>query len=547
MESINLKDFKILLVVVYEPLLMSNLHEELGISYIGAYLKSQGFTVNFMTVNGDEDVLDAITDMKPNLIGYTTYNASLNCILALCEKVKTKLKSVYNCLGGVCATAYGSTIMENNAQIDFVVRGEGEVTFYELALKLAQGDTPQGIEGLIYREKNRIITNRQRQLIQNIDELPWPSRDILEKNHLSVAQICTSRGCVSKCTFCTSQLIWKKWRGRDVISVVDEIEMIVNKYGIQIFNFVDNSFEDSEDRSIDRLYNLANEIVKRNLQIGYFSSFRAEFHRKATPDLMEILVKSGLYMVCVGFEAANEPDLKLYGKIATVEDNEKVIELFNKYHIAIDPGFINFNPYSTLDRLASNLQFLQRHGFAIRIYDLINRFQMYPGTALSKHLENSPLIDMSGLDEYSYYFHDLVIGQLYGHITKHCMSQQSRIKVEFEKIRFYAGNYSCYLRFTANKYYKENQPAYKILMAHVSYIECILFKLSNAMCKWFGCLLDLAKSGWDDISAVHISNEHLNIRYVQDVLKQLDKDKTNMFRKLMRIDSKCENKISYIL
>ena len=90
---------------------------------------------------------------------------------------------------------------------------------------------------------------------------------------------------------------------------VDEIEIIVKKYGIKIFNFIDCSFEDP-GTNYERMASIANEIKARELDIQYFVFVRAEFHRNASDELMKLLVSSGLSSVMIGVETGNEFDQK---------------------------------------------------------------------------------------------------------------------------------------------------------------------------------------------------------------------------------------------
>ena len=81
----------------------------------------------------------------------------------------------------------------------------------------------EDVRGLIYRKGDTIISNKDQDLIKDLDMLPPPARDLLVDNNIRFAQVLTSRGCTRNCSFCCSNGYWKKWRGRDIKKVIDEV------------------------------------------------------------------------------------------------------------------------------------------------------------------------------------------------------------------------------------------------------------------------------------------------------------------------------------
>ncbi len=192
--------------------------------------------------------------------------------------------------------------------------------------------------------------------------------------------------------FVAKQLFWAKWRGRSVANVVKEIEEIQKLYGIDaFFHFIDSSLEDP-DGGKKRLWDLINEILHRKLKIYFFANFRADFVRTASPELMRSLVSAGLCGACIGLESFNDDDLKLYGKIATAEDNHRIIKLFRQFDIHIQPGFININPYTTLDGLRQNIRSLKQYKMLCNRSMFLNQLSIFQGTAIHKKLQHDGLI-----------------------------------------------------------------------------------------------------------------------------------------------------------
>ena len=152
------------------------------------------------------------------------------------------------------------------------------------------------------------------------------------------------------------------------------------------FYFIDGSFEDP-DSNCSRMTEIAQGIIDRKLPIYYMALFRADFCRKATPELMELLKRSGLFTAFVGVEAANKDDLDLYNKRGNVSDSHESIKLFERYGIGLQIGFIATNPYSTTDNILANIDFLEQYAYLNRF----TSYEMYQGTPLQLKVCNDGL------------------------------------------------------------------------------------------------------------------------------------------------------------
>lgn len=121
------------------------------------------------------------------------------------------------------------------------------------------------------------------------------------------------------------------WRGRSIANIVDEMEYLYKEHGVLIFSFNDSSFEDAMPltEGKKRLATFANEILKRGLRILWTCCFRAETFKNNKEDieLIELMVKSGLYNLLIGVEAGNKRALNNFSKRATISDNYQSIEI----------------------------------------------------------------------------------------------------------------------------------------------------------------------------------------------------------------------------
>lgn len=205
------------------------------------------------------------------------------------------------------ATFSGKELLEKYPHIDFAIQGEGEITFLELVEALDAKKNLSDVLGIVYRFGNKVVENKSRPLIDNLDMLPFPDRDQFEQHNgkFQYVRLSTSRGCLGHCGFCSSfagrHQEGPRWRGRSPKNVVDEIEMLVKKYDFHTYDFVDSTFEDPGYKGKIRIEAIAREIINRNLDIFYNCCFRAENWSEKDNDLLRLLVDSGLEKVNIGF------------------------------------------------------------------------------------------------------------------------------------------------------------------------------------------------------------------------------------------------------
>lgn len=535
------REFKVLLLVPYVNGMFEGL-EELGIGYIAAILRNKGNEVMLTSARWKMVDYDKIRAFKPDIAGIPVYERTKQAVYEISQKLKQLLPDIYVCIGGTQPTYNGEEMMKEAPFIDFAIKGEGELAMRELVSCLEQEQDIKAIRGLIFREGDRIISNTLQPVIGNLDGLPFPARDIIVENKLNVAQISTSRGCTGRCSFCSSQLFWKKWRGREVNNIVDEIEDLATKYGIKMFSFIDSSFEDPGIRS-GRISRIAEEIIRRNLHIHYFIDVKADFHIDGSSALIELLKRSGLITVMIGIESGNDDDLKLYNKKATLADNQKTIELFRNTGVIVKCGFINFNPYSSFESLRKNIDFLEKYGFAFSLECTATRFVMYKGTSLYNRVVHDSLMKTEEFHETAYNFQDPRIEPLCDYVWNY-MRQNDTTGKSFAVIRFF-DPYFLIILSNCKTFFKEepgHSAAYKLVIdfeneykpqIHMKYNE-----LNTRVAGWFRELLKLAENGWNSTIADELSAQYLAGEYLKILADSLTKMRNKMYISLSRLDSK---------
>ncbi|NIP66711.1 radical SAM protein, partial [Candidatus Bathyarchaeota archaeon] len=166
--------------------------------------------------------------------------------------------------------------MRENPLVDIVCMAEGERTIVELAHKLERNGDLHDVKGIAHRSGDHIKVNQPRELIQNLDSLPFPARHLLPMDKYTVlgqepsaGGIITSRGCPFQCVFCSSSLLsGKKFRARSPKNVVHEIEHLRHYHGISFVEFLDDLFTLDQERVVD----ICKEIGRRHLDVEWVCS-----------------------------------------------------------------------------------------------------------------------------------------------------------------------------------------------------------------------------------------------------------------------------------
>lgn len=264
----------------------------LGIIYLAGYARDKGIDVSLIDGLGEKifqrnfwkDNLYYIGMSFDEIINRINHETDFICLsanftlqrklhLEIIKRIRKKFPRVKIIVGGNDSTLHPEEYL--NDEVDFAILGEGENTLYELVSRLTDGGDYTQIDGLAYREKDGAIkTNPKTKFIENLDEVPFPARDLLPlenywKKKIShgpikekYTPIASSRGCPLNCAYCSSIVFWqRKWRARSPKNFVDEVEECVNKYGITEFEIEDDVFSFNMQRAVD----ICDEIIRRGL------------------------------------------------------------------------------------------------------------------------------------------------------------------------------------------------------------------------------------------------------------------------------------------
>ncbi len=271
---------------------------------------------------GRGEQLAYISDIRPDIVGLTAVTDDIDDVLAMAKKIKSALPDCRIVLGGHHATAKPDDAYPD---IDTIVIGEGESSFHDLLLKAEKGEPWPAVYQTPTHLKN-IDFPPAWDLVKDLGIYKMTGRPFI---YHPFANIIASRGCPHRCTFCSSSM-WRRakpfFRFRSPESVADEIEHMVDKYGIRNFVFLD----DALNGNVKHLDKMLDEMIRRKLKIRWESSFLGD-ERHLPEYLFPKLKASG----CVGFnfgvESGSPRVLKGIRKAIELDEVERAMRLTKKY------------------------------------------------------------------------------------------------------------------------------------------------------------------------------------------------------------------------
>lgn len=319
----------------------------LAFSSIGAYIEQYGYDVKIIDMPalnlGWEDIPTVIKKERPDVVGISgIITAKVYNCMALAKIIKDTSPRIIIVIGGLHFTLVPEESLKICRQFDYVVIGEGEVTFLELIRMIEKGKKKKDMEcikGIAYLgEDGNYVQTETRPFIDDLDTLPMPAYHLLPMDRYtfpllekSTITCVFSRGCTYRCTFCAERVVWKNtYRERSAKKIVDEIELLIKKYGRKGFYISDDSFLKNEVRNIEFL----NEMEKRNLY-GKFRIFSRVDHIIKNRGLLERFKKIGLTVIFVGIESFSQNTLDSIGKAQKISDIQLMAEAVNDAKIPV--------------------------------------------------------------------------------------------------------------------------------------------------------------------------------------------------------------------
>jgi len=349
-----------------------------GLMALAAYIISKGYDVkieDYIIENCSMDRFQSVIDQyKPDVVGATAVSMTVNKSLSILRDYKSLSPNIITVIGGPHAT-FDSIGMLNSGVVDFVVRGEGEITFSELLDTLSNGGDISSVNGISYKLNGKIFHTPDRDLIQDINILPFPARHLVALSKYKAMDfpinMATSRGCPHSCIFCLGRkMVGQRLRYFHVDRVVDEFEML-SKMGFSQINISDDLFTSNKKRCME----ICNGIVSRGIKQRWSAFARID---TVSEDLLQKLKEAGCADLCFGIESGDQNILNRVKKRITLSKCQAVADMCKRAGITPLASFILGLPGETEETLMNTLRFARNLNMDLGIHILAP----FPGTEI---------------------------------------------------------------------------------------------------------------------------------------------------------------------
>ena len=374
--------------------------ERLGVGYIAAMLRANGHEVRLFIdpqyfndeninirwlhtrLDRKKHVVQALKSFAPDLVGFSVVSDFYPWACEMAKLVKQEMDTPI-IFGGIHPTSVPERVIRKS-YVDMVCVGEGEYPMLELAESLATGVPDYSIKNIWFKRDGQIIANEQRDLIDDLNALPVPAKDLFysQSPHLAHCyHIMASRGCAYACSYCCHSILKQRCRGkgtyfrqRRVENVLDELKNAKAQYGIRYVRF----FDDSLGLNVDWLKEFSDRYP-REIGLPFICYMYPSHVSGATARLLK---NAGCCEVEIGVQSLNEElSRTVLNRKMPVQTIARAIDILKKEGIRLIADNIVGLPGQKEEDLLKMAEFYNERRVN-RIYFFWLRY--YPGTAITE-------------------------------------------------------------------------------------------------------------------------------------------------------------------
>jgi radical SAM superfamily enzyme YgiQ (UPF0313 family) len=373
-----------------------------GLASLSAAARAQGFEVDLIdlrALSGWDHFREVLAERDPDVVGVTMMSVDYNPARRAVAIAKEVNPATVTVIGGPHVTI----ALQDSLRIpdvDYLVIQEGEVTFPNLLRAIEQGARPP----------DRVLRGET----PDLDNIPFADRDLFldewrrwgydldspevpfaEELRPPFATIIAGRGCLYHCTFCKpgeDYLFGKRTRRRSVSNVIDEIHMLVERYGIASFMFHDDCL--TEDR--EWVIAFTEAYMAAGFGMPFFCQSRADIIVRHE-DMVAKMARAGLRGYFVGFESGSDRVLQFIRKGTTAAQNLEAARVCRKYGITIWANYMMGLPTETKEEVLETVRLMKDID---PDYYSPAFFTPHPGTDLYDYVVERDLSRITDYDSY---------------------------------------------------------------------------------------------------------------------------------------------------
>ena len=369
----------------------NDIAEPLGIMYLSSLLKAEDHTVKLFFAS-ENKWINELKNYHPEIVAYSVISGSHNDYVRINNIVKNTMET-FSIFGGPHTTFFPETIDQEN--IDAVCIGEGERAMIELASNLEKGSNISNIKNLWVKSNGFVYKNSVRPLLQNLDSLPFPDRELIygKDKYLrenKIKRFISNRGCPFNCTYCFNRAYKEIYKGNKIIrwrsveNLVNEIKEVKNNYPLELVRFIDDIFILPPIFWLEKFAG----FYRHEINLPFVCNLQVKM---VTEDKIRLLKEAGCVAVYMAIEAGNDwIRNKLLERKMTKDEIMASFDLVHKYGITIGAENILGLPESSFEADMETV----RLNIACHVDNAISTvFQPYPKTKLGEYAAEKGYFD----------------------------------------------------------------------------------------------------------------------------------------------------------
>ncbi len=320
--------------------------------------------------------------------------------LKIADMVRKTLPNVPIVWGGWHSTILPEETVEHDL-VDYVIAGRAEKTIVEFA-NAARDQSEMDIKGLAFKtegtskftgyKKTEPLADDAQKYGGYIDVNKYINQTTMALGYFS------GHGCAYKCSFCSRHFMTNKYTPYDIEKVIDDLKYYKTKYGYKKIYFQDDNFFNSKDRALS----IATAMVREKLDMEWGANIRADVIPKMKKDELSIFFKSGLSLLQIGVESADEELLAVAHKGINSADIEITNDIIRHYDIVLKMSYILGLPGDDCDKLRKTISQINRiKSKNSNAYAYACFYQPYPGTELYEKAIECGYPRLHGLEQWA--------------------------------------------------------------------------------------------------------------------------------------------------
>lgn len=371
-----------------------------GIGYLSSVLKENGFDTELAVVKTRRDyrgLLRAVKEYRPKVVGFSTVSSQFIFVSELAEMVK-KAHDCVAVAGGVHPTIFPDCIF-SAPHLDGIFVGESEYSFLDFVSKVTKRLDYKGVDNFYYVSDGRLVKNRLKPRVKDLQELPFPDRYIYDYQSVinengGMTTILTSRGCPFHCTYCSNIAIGQVYkedknyiRYNSVDKTLEEIDILRSKYKFESLWFISDLFILNRNWLSEFL-----DKYKKTFDIPFMCQIRPNI---CTRDILFDLRDAGCYKIFIGVESAND-----HIRNGVMKRGITRMQLENTFNWAKEAGLETLSaniigvPDETEESVMETIEFNKK---VCPTVVGVNMFSPYEGTQLGEYCTAKGLLKKTNL------------------------------------------------------------------------------------------------------------------------------------------------------